>query len=160
MNEPSTGSSSPSGRPGSPIHPALEPACLDRLAAESDHVVSFPQGLPGFERCQHFVLVESPDLDPLRCLRAVTGPRATFVAIDPGLVVPGYRVLVSEAERARLGANQDDPLVPLALVTVAEDGTATVNLRAPVVINPSQMIGCQILPDDTTYPLRHPLGRS
>ncbi len=160
MSEPSTVSPSASERPGSPIHPALGPACLDKLADGSRHVVSFPQGLPGFEQCQHFVVVESPDLHPLRCLQAVTGPRATFVAIDPGLVVPGYRVPISETERARLKASQDDPLVSLALVTVAEDGTATVNLRAPVVINPSQMIGCQILPDDSTYSLRHPLGRS
>lgn len=143
----------------SPVKPAL-PASVDGLAVNDNDVVRFPQGLPGFERCQHFIVLDSPDLAPLRCLRAVSGPPATFMAIDPNLVVPGYAVQMSENTLARLGANQDDPLLWLAIVAVGSDGTATVNLRAPIAINPSQMVGCQVVADAGAYPLRHPLGRN
>jgi flagellar assembly factor FliW len=42
-------------------------------------------------------------------------------------------------------------------VTADAEG-ATVNLRAPIVINPSRMTGFQVMPHNSLYPLRHPLG--
>ena len=35
-----------------------------------------------------------------------------------------------------------------------DDGSAFANLRAPVVINPAQMVGYQVVPQDSLYPLR------
>jgi flagellar assembly factor FliW len=44
----------------------------------------------------------------------------------------------------------------LAIVTVNDDGLYA-NLRAPVVINPARMLGFQLVPSDSVYPLRQPL---
>jgi flagellar assembly factor FliW len=41
------------------------------------------------------------------------------------------------------------------MVTVEVDGTITANLRAPVVINPVQMVGHQVVHYQCVYPLRH-----
>ena len=38
-----------------------------------------------------------------------------------------------------------------------DNGTVSVNLRAPVVVNPARMVGQQVIPHNTTYPLRHVL---
>ncbi|RPJ75804.1 MAG: flagellar assembly protein FliW, partial [Acidobacteria bacterium] len=51
------------------------------------------------------------------------------------------------------------PLVWLALVSLDTAGAATVNLRAPVVINPRTMLGCQVVAAENPYPLRHALAR-
>jgi flagellar assembly factor FliW len=40
---------------------------------------------------------------------------------------------------------------------VEESGAVTVNLRAPIVINPEQMLGQQVIPYQCIYPLRHVL---
>jgi flagellar assembly factor FliW len=120
-------------------------------------VVEFPAGIPGFETCRRFVLVTSPDLAPLTCLQALDPPEASFLAIDPTLLDPGYDLTLREFERARLGAG-DEALVWLAIVTVA-DKTATANLRAPVVINPRRMLGCQFIRDDSEYPVRFSIGQ-
>ena len=92
---------------------------------------------------------------PLRRLHAVDGAEASFLAIDPRQVLEGYRCELSDADRARLGADKTTTLLWLALVTVEADGAMTVNLRAPIVINPNTMIGQQVLPHDCLYPLRH-----
>jgi flagellar assembly factor FliW len=42
------------------------------------------------------------------------------------------------------------------VVSPKADGSATVNLRAPIVISPSSMRGVQLVRDDTRYPLNHP----
>jgi flagellar assembly factor FliW len=124
---------------------------------EAKDLVGFPEGLPGFEQCRSFVVVASEALAPLQGLHAVDGPAASFLAIDPRLVLPGYRCQLSPHDRHRLGATDTSVLLWLAIVTVTEAGEAFANLRAPVVINPDRMTGFQVMPLNTLYPLRQPL---
>lgn len=119
-------------------------------------VVEFPAGIPGFESCRRFVLIASPDLAPLGCLQALDPPEPSFLTIDPRRLDPDYDCTLREFERARLGAG-DEPLVWLVIVTVS-GRNATANLRAPVVINPRRMVGCQCIRDDSDYAVQFPIG--
>jgi flagellar assembly factor FliW len=125
----------------------------------SDEVINFPSGLPGFEACRRFVLLSSDALGAFQCLWALEGPAASFVVVDPRLVLPSYRTVLSQADLVRLGAAADSSLLWLAIV-ILEDATgqAHVNLRAPIVINPQTMVGYQLMPSNSLYPLRHPLS--
>lgn len=130
---------------------------IGTFEVQSRDVIFFADGLPGFERCRHFVLLSSPQVAPLHCLHAVGGPAASFLAIDPRLVLPQYRCVLTESDRRRLGVGDETPLVWLALVAVDAEQRATVNLRAPIVVNPARMAGCQVMPHNSLYPVRHPL---
>ena len=121
----------------------------------SPDMVRFPHGLPGFEACRGFVLMTSEHLGALQCLKSVEGPAASFLVIDPRRVLPEFRCDLSETDRRRLGAGEADTLLWLSLVTIELDGTITVNLRAPIVINPAQMVGFQVVPYHCIYPIRH-----
>lgn len=116
-------------------------------------VVTFPAGIPGFETCRRFVLIASDDLTPLGCLKTLDPPGASFLVIDPKLLALNYDQTLREFERARIGAAAGDSLLWLAIVTVTADG-ASANLRAPVVINPRRMIGCQFIRDGNEYPVQ------
>jgi flagellar assembly factor FliW len=126
--------------------------------ADARDVLTFPDGLPGFEQCHRFVVLSSMTTAPLQLLHAVDGPPATFLAIDPRVVLPKYRCVLSPADLHRLGATETTLLLWLALVVLDETGAATANLRAPVVINPSNMVGFQVVPSNSLYPLRYPLS--
>jgi flagellar assembly factor FliW len=117
--------------------------------------VRFPNGLPGFEACRSFVLMQNDVLGPLQLLKALEGPAASFLVIDPRRVLPEYRCELSQADRYRLGVHNTETLLWLVLVTIELDGTITANLRAPVVINPERMVGQQVVPHDCVYPIRH-----
>ncbi len=121
-------------------------------------VIHFHEGLPGFEATRTFVLLSSPEIAPLHLLHHVSGPAASFLAIDPRLVLPGYRAVLSAGDERRLAAGDETALVWLALVTLDPAQGPTVNLRAPIVINPDRMIGFQTMPHNSLYPLRHPLA--
>jgi flagellar assembly factor FliW len=123
-------------------------------------IVAFPNGLPGFERSRSFVLLSpAEDLAPFRCLQAIDGPAASFVVVDPRLVLAGYRTKLSLADLSRLSATEETTLLWLAIVTLGTADVAPhVNLRAPIVINPATMVGYQLMPSNSLYPLRHPLG--
>jgi flagellar assembly factor FliW len=125
--------------------------------ADSRHLLTFPEGLPGFEACRRFLLLSSPETAPLQCLHSVDGPAASFLVLDPKVVLPQYRCVLSASDQRRLGAADGAPLLWLAIVTIDSTAGATANLRAPVVIDPAQMLGYQVMPHSSLYPLRHPL---
>jgi len=126
---------------------------------ESDpsNVVNFPVGLPGFEQCRGFVILSSTQMAPVQCLHAIDGAPASFLVVDPRVVLADYRTQLTAPDRERLGVASDSSLLWLAIVTIQEDGQATANLRAPLVINPERMVGFQVMPYDSLYPVRHPL---
>jgi flagellar assembly factor FliW len=125
--------------------------------ADWKDIISFPEGIPGFEQCRHFALLSSTELDPVHCIHHVEGAPVSFLAVDPRLVLPTFRSALSDSDRTRLGATDDSQLLWLALLTVDADGSAWVNLRAPIVVNSERMVGYQIVPRDAVYPMRHPL---
>jgi flagellar assembly factor FliW len=78
-------------------------------------------------------------------------------------VLPTYRTVLSTADHVRLGSAGDATmLLWLAIVTLEDTtGQAHVNLRAPIVINPQMpqmMVGYQLMPSNSLYPLRYPLS--
>jgi flagellar assembly factor FliW len=122
----------------------------------SNDIITFPAGLPGFESCRSFVLMAAPGTE-FQCLSAVDGPAASFVVVDPRRVLPEFRCQLSDADRHSLQAGPDTTLLWLSMVMLEEGGAVTVNLRAPIVINPEKMLGQQVIPYQCIYPLRHVL---
>jgi flagellar assembly factor FliW len=132
----------------------LQPAPGIETPHTEREVVMFPQGLPGFEACKSFV-VFAADAAPFQWLTSVEGPPASFLTVDPRIVLPTFRYALSAADLSRLKVADDAPLLWLAIVLVDADGTVSANLRAPIIINPATMTGHQLMPQDCLYPLQH-----
>jgi flagellar assembly factor FliW len=127
------------------------------VATSIEGVVTFADGLPGFEGCRQFVLVESAAMRPFTVVQGVDQDGPAFVAIDPHRVDGTYQPSLERADLARLGTDGTAQLLWLAIVAAGEDGSATANLRAPLVINPIAMRGIQLIDVDSPYPIDHPL---
>jgi flagellar assembly factor FliW len=148
------------------IEPDIQPRARSRVRVETRFggfdvdprdVLLFPDGLPGFEQCRHFVVLSDLAGGSLYGLSAVDGTEASFLAVDPRIVLPSYRCELSAGDRRRLQAGENASLLWLALVTMTDEESGSINLRAPIVINPERMIGFQVMPHNTLYPLHHPL---
>jgi flagellar assembly factor FliW len=113
----------------------------------SNATITFPAGLPGFESCRRYVLLQSDEFAPGVCLKGLEGAAPTFFLVDPRLVESSVDCHLSSADAARIGAAPHDALrcVWLAIVSPAAGGPH-VNVHAPVVINPATMYGMQVLP--------------
>ena len=145
----------PTPRPDSP--PLRFETRFGPMEAKDPNVVAFPEGIPGFESCRRWILVGSEELAPLKCLLALDGPEPSFLTVDPGIVVPGYVGDLGPAARAKVGAQPGDAFLWLGIVTLTDHRKATVNLKAPIVINTSRMLGCQVILDGTAYPVDAPV---
>lgn len=120
-------------------------------------IVTLVEGLPGFEECRRFLLLSSPALEPLTCLQGLDASKPSFLVVDPRFVDPDYSCRLDDLQRRRLDATLDSPLLWLVIVRVADSGS-TVNLRAPLVVNPERMRGLQLLAGHDEYDTNHPLG--
>jgi flagellar assembly factor FliW len=141
-----------------PADAAIVDTRFGPLPGDPRQVVLMLDPLPGFEACRRYVLVSSAELDPFTCLQGLDEPRPSFLVIDPRVVDPGFRAELPTGERRRLDASAEDSLLWLALVRVEEGRPPSVNLRAPVVVNARRMVGMQLITQDTTYAIEHPLG--
>jgi flagellar assembly factor FliW len=123
--------------------------------------IVFPVGLLGFPAQRRYVLRELPDRP---------GPFKLLQAADDGEL--GFLVLPLEREGGPLAAADLDlmctqleippaALALLAIVTLRPEAAgvvATVNLKAPLVIDTARRIGWQYVLASDGYDLRHPLA--
>jgi flagellar assembly factor FliW len=150
--------SAPISTPAAALEPRQIETRFGTFPVDEGSVIEFAEGLPGFEQTRRFVLLSSPELAPLHLLHHVDGPAASFLAVDPRLVLPSYRTVLGAGDRVRLGVTDDGSMLWLALVTMDAGHGPSVNLRAPIVINPARMLGFQVMPHNSLYPLRQPLA--
>jgi flagellar assembly factor FliW len=125
-------------------------------------VIHFPEGLPGFEDRKDYILIERQELKPLVFMQSVADSDLCFLTIPSGLVLENYKVELAEENRVldlprkpAIGAE----VLCLLILHIQESG-ATVNLRAPIVINLRTLRAVQAVSPNAEYSLQHPLQGS
>jgi len=129
------------------------------LATYSDaDVISFADGLLGYESCTRFVVAENRQLTPLHILQSVDQPEVSFLVLDPRILVPNYyQSIPSKVWRSIdvTKASQMLALVTAVITSNIEDCSA--NLASPLVINYETMKATQVILTDSQYSVMHPM---
>lgn len=113
----------------------------------------FSKGLPGFDEENRFVLIPWEDT-PFIYLQSIKEPDLSFLLVSPFVFAPDYTFELPEADRAELEI--DEEVSVYSIVTIqSEVSTSTMNLLAPVVLNPSKKIGKQVVLHQSSYGTRH-----
>jgi flagellar assembly factor FliW len=132
----------------------------DLVYAKED-IISFPSGIPGFEKNKKFVLVQVPDYLPFEWLVCVDGCRVRFAIINPMMFRPDYAPGITKFHIDELAIEKPEDILIYCIVTIAENPiNSTANLVGPVLINKTKRIGKQIIFDDDRYGTQEPLLRS
>ena len=71
------------------------------LEAAENEIITFPQGILGFEAVKEYILLEGSG--SFRFLQAVGEPDLTFVVIDPRDIVRDYKAEVPTHEVEEIG---------------------------------------------------------
>ena len=133
----------------------VESTRFGTIAVEDDAVLEFPSGLIGLGG-HRFALHASSPGDLIVWLHSLEDPALAVPVTDPWTFFPGYEVVLSDDEAARIGvASPDEARV---LVTVRVGRTAQdcfANLKAPILV--AGRTGHQVINDAPDLPLRAPL---
>ena len=118
------------------------------LEFDDEHVLTFPEGMIGFEDCRRFILINDEDSQPFRWLVSLEDEDLSFPLLNPQMLVADY-----------LAGNLQKPGATILVVATLnkEIEHSTVNLRSPVVIMNENRTGKQIILEEESYNLRHPL---
>jgi flagellar assembly factor FliW len=131
--------------------PEPEPACKG--------IIHFPSGLLGFEDIKKYVLIGTPDDAPFMWLQMAEDPSLAFLVICPSLVVENYNPDISPEDAEFLGLQSPQEALVLNIVTTHKEGSATVNLKGPIVVNRYTLIGKQLIPlNSADYSVQYPLA--
>lgn len=126
--------------------------------AAVDTKIHFAEGIPGFNKIRDWELVALVGLEPFHWLRAMEKRDLKLMVVEPHLVVDGYVPMLSRADQVRLNLSADAPPLIFTIVTLWDDNSVTVNLKAPLVLNVKTMQGAQLVLDGQDWPMRHLIG--
>ena len=131
-------------------------AKFGEVTVERGNILSFPQGLPGFERHREYGLVEVEEEEPFLRLLALDEPALGFVIVNPMLLWPDYNPDIGEEDLQALGITQVEQLAIYCIITLsANPGEVTANLRGPICINTEDMQAKQLILLDERYHTKH-----
>ena len=128
------------------------------LQVDPELVLTFPNGLIGFEDCTRYIVVRHQDNSAFRWLQSLDKAHVAFPIVEPTEFCVGYAPTISDADARFLDVNRGDaPILLFTIVTVPPRSPRdmTANLLAPLVINGLTRRGKQVIVQDEGYTTRH-----
>ena len=124
-------------------------------SVEENHIVTFPEGLFGFEDYKKYATIES-EWAPLIWLQSLDDERLAFLLIDPFLICDDYEADIDDESLKKIDVRSPEDLIVMAVVTVPSDGSAvTANLQGPLVINKKNKLCVQVILSDGRWTTKH-----
>lgn len=120
----------------------FETSRFGRYEVEEDRVISFPEGIMGFQDLKRFIIIDHKD-SPLKWLQAVDDPDVAFIVSSPDLIVEDYNIEPDKAVREYLDIENDEDLAVVIIMRV-EGEDVKANFAGPILINARLMKGIQI----------------
>lgn len=118
-------------------------------------VLTFPGGIFGFELHRDWLLLSDREHGSLYWLQSVEQIDLSLVAVDPREFVSDYTLHVRRSQLDQVWSSSE-PLTVLAVVTQYDD-RLVMNLRNPIVVNPQNRTGRQVVVSDNR-PIRYELS--
>lgn len=135
----------------------LETKHFGEIDYSEESVIKFNAGLPGFDHSKKFILIDSPEENSIfKWLQSVDEPQLAFAVVNPFLVKADYDFEINDEDAGCLGIESPEDVTVYSILVVPEDLTkVSMNLKAPVIINPRRREGAQIVLDTDVYTVRH-----
>lgn len=126
----------------------FETYLFGKIEVSPEKVITFPQGLVGFEDCKRYMLAhaEGSHEPATFTLQSLDDAALAFEIVDPAIFGFDYQLVLSETENALLQSPADEDVVVMqVLYRKGEAGNEALapNLRAPLVINTRARVGIQ-----------------
>lgn len=135
----------------------LDTKHFGEIEIDEGKIISFPEGIPGFEDQKRFVIINNHDSEnPFDWLQAVDNGSLSFVVINPFLVKPDYDFVLSQSVEEKLKIENEKDVAVYTIAVIPEDiKKITINLSGPVIINVKEKLGKQIILNDERYSTRY-----
>ena len=129
---------------------------LGVVEATPESFITLPEGILGYEDHREFALVTPAEYAPFRWLLSFADPEVSFPVLEARLVAGDYHPALAATDARAIGAVESDSLEVYVLAAHdAAEGRLTVNLRAPIVLNPVSRLARQVVLSDGRWTVDH-----
>ncbi|MDR6553606.1 flagellar assembly protein FliW [Paenibacillus qinlingensis] len=136
----------------------LDTLSLGQLTYEEEDIITFIQGIPGFEDLHKYLIIESNDHEAIVYLQSIEDSLLHFAMLNPFYVYMQYEFELEEADREELAIQAEEDVAVWSLVTMHEDvGQTTINLLAPIILNKKGKKAKQVVLHKSEYRTKHRL---
>lgn len=133
----------------------IETLSWGTLELSEEQIYHFPKGIPGFDEEKNYALIAHSEV-PFWYLQSLNDPELSFLLGDPFIFYPTYEFDLPDDEAEELGIQTE--VVIRCMITLKEQAElSTINLLAPIVLNPVTHIGKQIVLHKAPYLTKHSL---
>ena len=133
----------------------LKNAQFGEFEIADEAVYEFSHGLLGFEELRRFGLHHVAEHAPFEWMVSMDAPEVCFPLLSPLLLNSNYTVPLGNVERRALGAEAQDSLVAMVVVSVGTGkNPVTVNMRGPIIFNPLSRKGMQVVLFESSHSVR------
>ncbi len=132
---------------------------------EDEKILTFDNGIMGFEDMKRWTLIydiEKGSEGPISWFQSLDMAELALPVINPYTVTAVYEPVVEDELLKPLGEFKDEELVTFLTITIpAEDPSkTTANFRAPILINPVNRKGIQVIVNNEDYPIKFSIYES
>ncbi|AIQ55155.1 flagellar assembly protein FliW [Paenibacillus sp. FSL R7-0331] len=131
----------------------IETLSMGRLEVNEEQLYHFPKGIPGFEEETDFALIGLEET-PFWVLQSLKEQELSFLLADPFNFYPGYEFELPDEEAEELQI-QSEVIIRSMITLKGEIEQSTINLLAPLVFNPNERTGKQIVIHSGPYHTKH-----
>ncbi|OKP90584.1 flagellar assembly protein FliW [Paenibacillus sp. P3E] len=133
----------------------IETLSMGKLEVNEDQIYHFPKGIPGFEEETDFALIHMSE-SPFWVLQSLKEQELSFLLGDPFVFYPSYEFELPDDEAEELGI-ESEVLVRCIITLKEQIEASSINLLAPIVLNPTGRTGKQIVLHRAPYHTKHNL---
>ncbi|MFA1821345.1 flagellar assembly protein FliW [Virgibacillus oceani] len=125
---------------------------LGEAKIKSANIITFAAGIPGFNEETEFVLMDIPGNAGFQILQSVTSVNVAFIVTNPHQIYPKYTFELDDNMLETLQIKNEKEVVVLTIVTIKDPfQESTLNLKAPIIINPVSKKGKQYIINHDEY---------
>ncbi|WP_164218347.1 flagellar assembly protein FliW [Virgibacillus sp. YIM 98842] len=128
---------------------------LGEAEIESSNIIKFAAGVPGFNEEKEFILMDIPGNDGFQILQSIKSANTAFIVTNPHQIYPDYTFDLDENTQNMLQIKSEKEVVVFTILTIKDPfQESTLNLKAPIIINPVSRLGKQYIINADHYPTR------
>ena len=130
------------------------------LSIEKENIITFEQGLLGFEELKQFAIIDVEECLPFEWLVSVEDPIVAFPILNPTLFFSDYKPSLSKDDLISLNIKKEKDVEMFCIVTLdKKPENVTLNLKGPILINMKNKMGKQVVLAEDYYSLNQLLIR-
>lgn len=125
------------------------------IEIDDKEIINFPLGVPGFTSEKRFVLLPLEDNPLFQVLQSTSNTDPAFIVVNPYHFLREYAFDIDDSTIELLEIESEKDVSVLSIVSLKNPfEESTINLQAPVVINPTKNVAKQYVTNSKVYTTR------